>query len=102
MDFVIEVVGQVGTNGQVVHVNDKPAFPDVVSKVKVHKCLKRRWRAAKSKEHHRWFEQSKRGDERHLPFVTLLDSNVIIPPLHVKLGEEGELAEIVDEVGDKG
>ena len=82
--------------------NDEPAFPDVVGKIKVHKCLKCQQRATKSKEHHCWFEQSKRRDEGSLPLVTLLDSNVIIPPSHVKFGKERELAKIVDEVGDKG
>ena len=99
---MIEVVGRVSANGQVVHVNDKPTFPDVVSKVEVHKCLKRRWRATKSEKHHRWLEQSKRRDEGSLPFITLLDLNVIISPLYVKLGKERELAKIINEVGDKG
>ena len=89
-------------NGQIVHVNDKPSFSDVVSEVKVHKCLKRRWGATKSKKHRRWFKQSKRCDEGSLPLITLLDSNVIIPPPYVKLGEERELVEIVDEVRNKG
>ena len=89
-------------NGQVVHVNDKPSFLDVVSEVKVHKCLKCQWGATKSEKHHRWFEQSKRRNEGSLPLITLLDSNVIIPPSYVKLGKERELAKIVDEVGDKG
>ena len=101
-DFVIEVVVRMSANGQVVHVNDKPAFPDVVSKVEVHKCLKHRWRATKSEKHHHWFKQSKRCDEGSLPFITLLNSNVIISPSYVKLGKEGELAKIVNEVGDKG
>ena len=91
-----------GANGQVVHVNDKPSFSDVVSEVEVHKCLKHRWRAAKSEKHHRWFEQSKRRDEGSLPFITLLDLNVIIPPPYVKFGKERKLVEIVDKVGDKG
>ena len=89
------------TNGQVVHVDDKPSFPDVVSKIEVHKCLKRQWRATKSKEHYRWFKQSKRCDEGSLPFITLLDSNVIIPPPYIELGKERELAKIVDKVRDK-
>ena len=89
-------------NGQVVHVNDKPSCSDVVSEVEVHKCLECRWGAAKPKKHHRRFEQSKRRDEGSLPLITLFDSNVIISPLYVKLGEERELVEIVDKVGNKG
>ena len=90
------------TNGQVVHVNDKPSCSDVVSEVEVHKHLECWWGAAKSEKHHRWFEQSKRCDKGSLPLVTLFISNVIISPSYVKLGEERELAEIVDEVRNKG
>ena len=89
-------------NGQIVHVNDKPSFPDVVGEVEVHECLERRWGAAKSEKHHRWFEQSERCDESSLPLVTFFDSNVIVSPSYVKLSKERELAKIVDEVGDKG
>ena len=89
-------------NGQVVHVDDKLSFSDVVSEVEVHKCLKCQWGTAKSEKHYCWFEQSKRHDEGSLPLITLLDSDVIIPPPYVKLGKERELAKIVDEVGDKG
>ena len=101
-DFVIEVISGMSANGQVVHINDKPPFSDVVGEIEVHKHLKRWWGATKSEEHYCWFEQSKRRDEGGFPFVSLFDSNVIIPPSHVKLGEERELAKVVDEVGDKG
>ena len=90
------------TNGQVVHVDDEPSFPNVVSKVKVHECLKSRQRATKAEEHHRWFEQSKRCDEGSLPFITLLNLNVIISPPYIELGKERELAKVVDEIGDEG
>ena len=89
-------------NGQIIHVNDKPSFLNVVGKVKVHKRLERRWGAAKSKEHHCWFEQSKRRDESSLPLITFFDSNVVISPSYIKLSKEGELVKVVDEVGDKG
>ena len=90
------------TNGQVVHINDKPSCSDVVSEVEVHKCLECRWGAAKPEKHYCWFEQSKRCDEGSLPLITLFDSNVIISPSYIKLGEERELAEIVNEVRNKG
>ena len=89
-------------NGQVIHVNDKPSFSDIVGEIEVHKCLKCQWGATKSEKHHCWFEQSKRRDEGSLPFITLLDLNVIISPSYVKLGKERELAKVIDEVGDKG
>ena len=88
-------------NGQIVHVDDQPSFSDVVSEVEIHKCLKCRRGATESEKHYRWFEQSKRCDEGSLPFIILFNSNVVIPPPYIKLGEERELAKIVDEVGDK-
>ena len=90
------------TNGQIIHVNDKPSFPDIVSKVKVHKRLERWWRAAKSEKHHCWFKQSKRCDESSLPLVTFFDSNIVISSSDVKLSKERELSKVVDEVGDEG
>ena len=101
-DFVIKVVGGVSANGQIIHVNDKPSFLDVISKVKVHKRLERQWGAAKSKKHHCWFEQSKGGDESSFPLVTFFNLNVVVSPLHVELSKEGELSKVIDEVGDEG
>ena len=89
-------------NGQVIHVNDEPSFPDVVGKVKVHKCLERRWGATESEKHHRWFKQSKRRDESSLPFITFFNSNVVISPSYIELSKEGELAKVVNEVRDEG
>ena len=100
-DFVIKVVGGVSANGQIIHVNDKPSFLDVISKVKVHKRLERQWGAAKSKKHHCWFKQSKRHDESSFPLVTFFDSNVVISPSYVKLSKERELAKVVDKVRDE-
>ena len=102
LDFVIEVVGRMSANGQVIHVNNKPTFVDVVGEVEVHECLKRWRRTTESEKHHRWFEQPKRCDESSLPFITLLDLNVVISPLYVELGKERELAKVIDEVRDKG
>ena len=102
LDFVIEVISRMSADGQVVHVDDKPTLLDVVSKVEVHKSLERRRRATKSKKHHCGFEQSKRCDEGSLPFITFLDSNVIISSSYVELGKERELAKVINEVGDKG
>ena len=89
-------------NGQVVHINDKPTCSDVISEVEVHECLESWWGATKSEKHHRQFKYSKRCDEGSLPLITLFDLNVIIPPPYVKLGEERELAKIVNKVGDEG
>ena len=89
------------TNGEVIHVDDKPSIPDVVGEIEIHKCLECRWGATESKKHHRWFEQPQRHNESSLPLITFFDSNVVIPPLYVEFGKEGKLAKVVDKVGDK-
>ena len=89
------------TDGEVVHVDDKPSIPDVISKVEIHECLECWWGATKSKKHHRWFEQPQRRNEGSFPFISLLDPNIVIPPSYIELGKEGKLAKVIDEVGDK-
>ena len=88
-------------NGEVVHVDDKPSFLDVVSEIEIHKCLECRWGTTESKKHYRWFEQPQRRNESSLPLIAFFDSNVVISPSYVEFGKEGKLVEIVDEIGDK-
>ena len=102
LDFVIEVVSRVSTNCQVIHVDNKPSVADIVGKVKIHECLECWGRSTKPEKHYCWFEQPKRHDECSLPFISFLDLNIVVTPSYIKLGEERELSEVVDEVGDKG
>ena len=72
---------------QVVHVNLEPSLGDHVGEDVIHECLKS-WRGiAEAEEHHGGFVESKRGDERCFPLVFLPDTNVVIPPPDIELGE---------------
>ena len=53
-----------------------------------------------AKEHDSGFIESLVGNEGGLPLVAVLDSDIVIPPLYVKLGKDLGVFEFVDEVGD--
>ena len=40
------------------------------------------------------------GDEGHLPLVSILDVDVVVPPSNVELGEDFGIFYLVDEVLD--
>ena len=42
------------------------------------------------------------GNEGSFPLVTFLDSDVVISPLYIKLGEDLGIFEFVNEIGDQG
>ena len=42
------------------------------------------------------------GNEGGLPLVAIFDSDIVISPLHVKLGEDLGIFEFVNEVRDQG
>ena len=56
---------------------------------------------AKTKEHDGGFEESFVGDEGHLPLVIIFDTDIVVPPTNVKLGEVASIFQLVYEVGDK-
>jgi len=59
------------------------------------------WRVGESEEHNHWFEESFRSEECHLPFVSLLNADVVVFPAYVELSEEGAAGEAVDSLGNE-
>jgi len=72
---------------EVVHINDEPSFRKVISEDMVHECLKGRRRVALAEEHYCRFIEPVRSSESGLPLVSLLNLNVVIPPLDIEFGE---------------
>ena len=81
---------------QVVHVDLEPSLSDHVSKDVIHEHLKGRRGIAETEEHHSGFVESKRGDECCLPLVLLPDTNVVVTPPDIKLGEQCGVFHIID------
>ena len=81
---------------QVVHVDLEPSLGNHVGEDVVHERLKGRRGIAKAKEHHGGFVESERGNECCLPLVFLLDTNVVIAPPDIKLGEQCRVFHVIN------
>ena len=86
----------VGVDKEVIHINDEPSFCNHVPKRIEHEPLKGRGGIGHSEEHDSGFIESAVGDEGGLPLVPFLDSNIVVPPSYVKLGEDLCIFEFVD------
>ena len=84
-------------DAEVIHIDFKPTFSDHISKDVVHKCLEHGWGIAESEEHDCGLKEFERSDKRSLPLIRFSNSDVVIPPTDVKLGEQGGVLHIVDE-----
>ena len=85
---------------EVVHVNDEPSFRNHVPEGIGHESLKGGWGVGHAEEYDSWFIESSVGDEDHLPLVTFLDTNIVVPSSYVKLGEDFGVFEFVNQVWD--
>ena len=91
-----------GKYEDVINVNDEPSFHNHISQSWTHEGLKSGQGVALSKEHDQGFIESIGCDECCLPFVPFLDANVVIPPLHVHLGEVLGSFQFVNEGQNEG
>ena len=74
-------------NAQVVHVDLEPMFSNHISKDVVHECLKGWWSVTEAKEHDHGFEETERGDKCCFPLILFSDTDVVITPSDIELGE---------------
>ena len=85
---------------EVIHINDEPSFCDHISERVGHESLKSGGGVGHAEEHDSGFIESSVGNEGGLPLVAILDLDIVISPLYVKLGKDLGIFEFVDEVGD--
>ena len=83
---------------EVIHVNDKPSFSNHIPEQVGHELLESGGGIGHAKEHDSGFVRSSVGNEGGLPLVTVLDSDVVISPSYIKLGEDLGVFEFVNEV----
>ena len=94
--------GQVGgVNEEIIHVNDKPSFCDHVAKGVIHEALESGRGIGETKEHHDWFKESFMCDEGSFPLMPIFDSDIIVSPSNVELGEDFCLLEFIYQQGQK-
>ena len=93
--------GVKGGNEEVIHVDDKPSFGDHVSEGVVHESLEHGRGITKTKEHHSWLKESFVGNEGCFPLMTILDTDVVVSPMNVELGEVVSIFQLVHKIGDE-
>ena len=91
-----------GVNEEVIHVNDKPSFCDHIAKGVIHEALESGGGIGETEEHHRKFKESFIGDKGSFPLMSIFDSDIIVSPLDVELGEDFRPLEFIDEVRNEG
>ena len=64
--------------------------------------MKGGWGVGHAEEHDGRFIKSSVGDEGGFPLVAFLNSDIVISPLYIKLGEDLGIFKFVDEVGNQG
>ena len=94
--LMVEFEIVLGMDTKVIHVNFEPLFSDHVHKNMVHESLEGRWSITEAKEHHGQFIEAKRGDECCLPLVVFLDTDVVVTPMDIELGEYRGFLHIVN------
>jgi hypothetical protein len=74
-----------GGYNEIIHVDFQPPLCNFFSENVVHHCLKGCRRVGKAEEHDCWFKEAFTYFEGGLPFVSLLDLDVVVAPLYIKL-----------------
>ena len=84
--FMILVIVRV--DEKVIHVNDEPSFCNHIPERVGHEPLEGGRGVSHAKEHNSRFIKSLVGNEGGLPLVALIDTDIVISPSYIKLGED--------------
>ena len=84
-----------GGDEEVVHVDDKPSLSDHIVEGVIHELLEYSGGGAKAKEHDGRFKKSFMDDESCLPLVTILNADIVVSPINIKLGEVVSIFQLV-------
>ena len=68
----------------------------------IHHSLEGGWAVCETEEHYQRFEQSSIGPKGTFPLVTLVNVNVVVPPVNIQLGEVLGPMELINEFRDEG
>ncbi len=90
-----------GEDQDVVKVDHDLSFGNKIAEDVVHHLLEHCGQIGESKEHNGGFEEAPIGMEGHLLFVSFPDSDVVVSPMNVELGEVLGTSQFGDEFGDQ-
>src|SRR5258708_29409951 len=88
-------------DGEIVHINRHPLLSDFSTEDHIHHHLEGSGGIGQAEEHNRWFEEAFWGKERCFPFVSFLDTNIVVPPMYVEFGEEGATSKVINGLGNE-
>ena len=91
-----------GEYKEVIHVDDEPSFNNHVSEEVIHEVLECGRGVIETEEHNGGFKQSFVGNEGCLPLVSILDVDIVVSLLNIKLGEVFHVFKFVNKVKDEG
>jgi hypothetical protein len=97
---LVEVNVVMCCNEHVIHVDHQPSQKDFFGKDCIHHHLESCWGVGQPKKHYRWFEKALVHHEGHFPFISCFDTDVVVPPSNIELGEQGVVSYLVDELWD--
>ena len=91
-----------GVDYSIVHVaRENPSiYPR--SKFRINHCLERCRGVCQTEEHDRWFKETFGCEESSFPFVTFLNSDVVVSPSDVELREQGAACQSIDNLRYQG
>src|SRR6266404_5320139 len=86
----------------IIKVNNNMALIKEVFKNVIHEGLEGGWGIAEAKGHDEWFKYAQRCFKSSFPLVFMTDTNVVVSPTDVELGEVAGVMQLVNEVRDEG
>src|SRR6266404_3193388 len=95
-----------GGDEDVIHIDDNTSTHREKAELNVpedlvHHCLKGTWGICKTKEHDPWFEKTIFSLKGGFFFVSCFNSNIVISPSYIKLGEDVCVLHLADKIGDE-
>ena len=91
-----------GEDQEVIHIDEEPSFGYHVAERVVHESLERGGGIGHPEEHYERLEESSVCGEGAFPLVSVLNSDIVVPPPDVEFSEEFSSLELINEVGDEG
>jgi hypothetical protein len=85
----------------VIQVDTDHTLGDEILENVIHHGLEGGRAVSETEEHHQRFKESSVGVECSLPFITFLDTNIVVPPSDIQLGEVSCTSETIDKVGNE-
>src|SRR6266545_569661 len=85
------------TYKKIIHVNLQPALNKFLRKDVVHHCLKCSRGVYETKEHYEGFKRSFTTTKCHFPFVSFLDTDIVITPTNIHLNITIVFMKIIDQ-----